>query len=135
MENKTILSLFQVLIGEFDNFQQVWQQNTDTEIHQLKTDSPHKHYHLIIEKLESNNDFEAVFCVEFMSNDTKITEIWQFKGEQMFIGNQSFKITCIDDIWTIQNTERTIEIAKSRLKILDSGYFSNTEKEIGRAHV
>ena len=128
MENKTILSLFQALIGEFDNFQQVWQQNTDTEIHVLKTDSPHKHYHLTIEKLELNNDFEAVFRVEFMSDDTKITEIWQFKDKQLFIENQSFEITYVNEIWIIQNENRTIEIAESSLKILDLGHFSNAEK-------
>ena len=128
MENKTILSLFQALVGEFDNFQQVWQQNTDTEIHVLKTDSPHNHFHLTIEKLEPSSDFEAIFSVNFMSDKEKITEIWQFKDEQMFIENQSFEIAFVDEVWTIQNTDRTIEIAKNRLKILDSGYFSNAEK-------
>ncbi len=37
-------------IGEWDNFQQVWLENTAADMHRVDTDKKHQHYHLKISK-------------------------------------------------------------------------------------
>ncbi len=45
----------EALIGEWDNFQQYWQENTAEEIHGIKTNDKHRHLSLKIEKTEEGN--------------------------------------------------------------------------------
>lgn len=53
----TSSSNVQVLpIGEWDNFQQVWLENTDTEMHRVKVQKKHRHYHLSIDSLAHTSD-------------------------------------------------------------------------------
>jgi len=41
------------LVGTWDNFQQYWLENTETDIHRVKTDDKHRHFSLDI--LEGEN--------------------------------------------------------------------------------
>ena len=49
--------LSQALIGEYDNFQQCWQENTEEEIHRLKVSKMHKHIHVAIGVGTNENEF------------------------------------------------------------------------------
>ncbi|MEM6801040.1 MAG: hypothetical protein AAF696_06520 [Bacteroidota bacterium] len=44
--------LSQVLIGEYDNFQQCWQEHTQTDIHRVDIETPHKHIHIVLRTAE-----------------------------------------------------------------------------------
>ncbi len=44
------------LVGHWDNFQQYWLENTDTEIHRVETDDKHRHLSLRIDE-ENEGDF------------------------------------------------------------------------------
>ena len=43
-------------IGEWDNFQQVWLENTDTDMHRVEVAQKHEHYHLAIDSLGQSKD-------------------------------------------------------------------------------
>lgn len=43
-------------IGEWDNFQQVWLENTDTDMHRVEVEQKHEHYHLAIDSLGQSKD-------------------------------------------------------------------------------
>ena len=43
-------------VGEWDNFQQVWLENTDTDMHRVKVEKKHRHYHLSIDSLADTPD-------------------------------------------------------------------------------
>ncbi len=46
------------LEGEWDNFQQIWLENTNTDMHRIETDKKHKHYHLTISKTNNKDGFQ-----------------------------------------------------------------------------
>ncbi len=46
--------------GEWDNFLQVWQENTADDIHRTEVDQKHKHYHLSISENENDSLYISI---------------------------------------------------------------------------
>ncbi|MFN4144427.1 MAG: hypothetical protein ACK4GN_01295 [Runella sp.] len=59
---------WQYFFGEFNNFQQCWQQHTQVEMHRVDTDFPHRHLHLEIISLQDNG-------FEMLISDPKTKEL------------------------------------------------------------
>ncbi|MCU0341804.1 MAG: hypothetical protein MUE30_18165 [Spirosomaceae bacterium] len=77
-----------LLVGEYDNFQQAWQQNTETAIHLVKTDCPHRLVHTVVKAVSAENGtFDAILEVVHYTdrNPQSIIEhhIYTFKGTEM----------------------------------------------------
>lgn len=45
------------IVGEFNNFQQYWLENTDDEMHRVDTPYRHRHIHLVCEAIDQNKSY------------------------------------------------------------------------------
>jgi len=90
-----------LIVGEWDNFQQYWQENTEEEIHGIKTDDKHKHLSLkikeekkgsfLIEVREGRNGENFIENLYFTKKDLKNNYV-TLSGDTLFIkGENHFK--------------------------------------------
>lgn len=47
------VDILEAIVGEYDNFQQCWQENTQEGIHKVEIQEKHKHIHTVIRKTET----------------------------------------------------------------------------------
>ncbi|RKR15195.1 hypothetical protein CLV91_1277 [Maribacter vaceletii] len=98
---KEVLGKDSLLIGEWDNFQQYWQENTEEEIHGIKTDDKHRHLSLkikevekgtfLIEVREGRNGTVFIENLHFTQEDINKNNV-ELKGDTLFIqGENHFK--------------------------------------------
>lgn len=57
-----------LLNGEFDNFQQTWQENTSEEIHRVEVEQPHQHIHTMFLPMETDLPGQSFFRVRHYKN-------------------------------------------------------------------
>ncbi|WP_298477664.1 hypothetical protein [uncultured Maribacter sp.] len=99
--NKTTFSHEPLIIGEWDNFQQYWQENTAEKIHGIETDDKHKHLSLIVKKIENGglsmeiregrNGKNFIEKINLSKNQTE-SDDFVLKGDTLFIkGENHFK--------------------------------------------
>jgi hypothetical protein len=62
------------LNGSFDNFQQVWQENTADNIHRVAIEKKHKHYHFKFEVDSTTQNSIKISMFEGRNNKTKLGE-------------------------------------------------------------
>jgi len=110
-QSKTLLeSIVQELPGEYNNFQQVWQENTQEAIHQVNTSSPHQHVHSIIERLELPSTDGPLFLLKHQkgrdSSDVFLREIMHFRTTT---NEQNLYADLYADLYTLPKGQSTIE--------------------------
>lgn len=70
--NRNNQALFQKIItflnGEFDNFQQAWQENTEEDIHRVEVAEKHRHVHTIFEKHSTSSVNNMHFVLNHYEN-------------------------------------------------------------------
>ncbi len=70
------------LEGEFNNFQQCWQENTNEAIHRVKIEAPHQHIHSKFKAFEIEGEDDLYFALTHRegrdSNKILKQEIWHF---------------------------------------------------------
>jgi hypothetical protein len=138
-----------LLVGDFDNFQQVWQQNTDTPAHVVMTDHPHRLLHSVVRLSET--EANALVATHYTNRDvTQVisTELYVFDGLSMRIfelnnSESSTDYTSVSasetviwkqngDLWHGQGTSRRYVLTANGLEAIDTqtnGLFYNTGKE------
>ena len=78
--------LFQKIIsflnGEFDNFQQAWQENTEEDMHRIEVNEKHRHLHTVFKKHASSSENNFILGTSgvnlnvcFFSSDFRFAEI------------------------------------------------------------
>ena len=72
------------LNGEWDNFQQVWLENTETDMHRVEVDQKHTHYHLVINEIPEQVDSLRIEITEGRNGKNIIGE--------MTIAREDFKM-------------------------------------------
>jgi len=80
----------ELLVGDFDNFQQAWQQNTDTPIHVVNTDYPHRQIHAVIQELDGEDGlYDTVLYAYFYAdrniNNVVFSALYAFEGTSMTV--------------------------------------------------
>ena len=63
---KLFQKIVKFLDGEFDNFQQAWQENTEEDIHRIEVTEKHRHLHSVFEKQTStfNKSTSTTFIIK-----------------------------------------------------------------------
>lgn len=59
--------LIESLVGEYDNFQQAWQENTKEGLHKVKTEVLHKHVHTVIRE---TNHADWLYVKQYEGRDS-----------------------------------------------------------------
>lgn len=73
--------LSQAILGEYDNFQQCWQENTEEAIHQVEVSRKHKHIHVAIRKGSKEHEFSLLIYEGRDSSNVIREESWELKAE------------------------------------------------------
>lgn len=126
-------TLLQLLIGEFDNFQQVWLQHTDTDLHRVYTDCPHRLIHTVIVPLQhEGSGFDALLNATYYTDRNPLQRIghWIYglKGHTLTVfeaerfGIQSIPIETIqwqqkEDGWHGHSPKGQWQLSSKGLKI------------------
>lgn len=72
--------LIHQLEGEFDNFQQAWQENTETDIHRVDIEHKHERIHIVFRKAKGvENTLEAFYYVNADSSQIVGKERYHFE--------------------------------------------------------
>lgn len=97
--NEEISSDLSLIEGEWDNFQQYWQENTEEEIHGIKTDDLHRHLSLkikkekkgtfLIEVREGRNGENFIENLHFSMEDLKNNNV-KLSGDTLFIKGENY---------------------------------------------
>lgn len=93
----TVTKTEQTLVGEWDNFQQVWLENTDTELHRVAVEEKHAHYHLSI-----TSDIEDANAV--------VMEIREGRNGKNSMGKQKFSKDSLLNLDGVQLRGDTLSI-------------------------
>jgi len=92
------------LEGEFDNFQQCWQENTEEEIHRVEISEKHRLIHSISKKL-SPVDQACIYFKLSHSENRKVTQIideqiirFSINKKEGVIYSEHFAVPAFDDL-------------------------------------
>ncbi len=92
------------LEGEFDNFQQCWQENTEEDIHRVEISEKHRLVHSIFKKLSPGNQQDVYFKLSHSENrkvdhiiDEQIIRFSIDKNENV-IYSEHFAVPAFDDL-------------------------------------
>jgi len=95
-------------VGDFNNFQQFWKENTDDEIHQDKSGQRHRHLHLKIKPLTENSLIISVF--EGRENSKLIfTQDWVIRDGYLHIGESTFTFLKTENGFSTQDKSVVFE--------------------------
>jgi len=113
--------LSQALIGEYDNFQQCWQENTEEEIHRVKVTKQHKHIHIAIGAGTKENEFTFLMYEGRDSTNVVRKESWELKMER--------------DTWMLHaKVDGKDEVDSIRVKWVDAKWILERGNEIWTFH-
>jgi len=69
--------IVKMLVGEYNNFQQCWQENTDEEIHRIEIEHPHEHIHSKFEQIfPKGKDAEDLFLLVTHTDGKDSTKVF-----------------------------------------------------------
>jgi len=105
------------LVGEYNNFQQYWGENTEEEIHKVESAHSHRHLHLMIGKIE---------------NSDSAFELKLYKGRDKTSMISEHKLEWVDDLCHIDNSlvEGKIDFRKGCLYLSGLGILEDCDSDV-----
>lgn len=82
------------LLGSYDNFLQIWKEQTDEDLHKDKRGYAHEHIHIKIEKDKSLDDH---YQVSFFKGRNNIEFLGKKEVHKNEIGSSNESLICIED--------------------------------------
>ena len=88
-------------LGEWDNFQQVWLEKTDSDLHRVSTVNAHRHFHILIQPKSNKQDILEVIIREgrngkrfvekltFSKKEIKNSKNFTVLGDTLFVKGQA----------------------------------------------